>query len=61
MNKETLIMLQQSEDLRVRSIAKLALIVDISFEDEQRFREELAKEILRHKRKNRLNAKKEVT
>lgn len=45
MNRETLKELQESDDLRVRSIAKLAVILDISFEDAQRLREGESKQL----------------
>lgn len=45
MNKETLRRLEQSEDLRVRNIAKLALIMDINYEEAERLRESESKQL----------------
>lgn len=39
MDNETLTALEKREDLRVRSIAKLAEILDVEFEEAERIRE----------------------
>lgn len=45
MDNETLTMLEKREDLRVRSIARLAKVLDVSFEEAERIRKGESKQL----------------